>query len=180
MNHRFATWLVGLAGLVVLTVMWSLSRPAPRQRSDGDGSPGATPHVGVPGSDGRAGLIGKDVRTPVAGAKGYFVVVAGDGSRFLEDPNGKRQPLQAVPPPIDSAIEKKVAERLTNPDKSPGAVKPEHLYFLASGVVAVPPGGIVTFVGKDHVVVLEDVGTVVYYTDGRGKEVRERRTKPLP
>jgi hypothetical protein len=57
----------------------------------------------------------------------------------------------------------------------PTDVKPDNLYFLEKGVIAAPPGGIVTFVGKDHIVVLEDVGTVVYYADGRHSEVRERR-----
>lgn len=179
MNPRLVSALVGAAGLLVLLAMWSLSRPAGRPRSDGDGAPGATPPVGVPGSDGRAGLVGRETRLPVAGAKGYFVVVA-DGKRFLEDPDGKRQPLPAAPAAPDTAVEKKVADRLTNPLKPPGAVRPENLYFTESGVIAVPKGGIVTYVGKDHVVVLEEVGTVVYYTDGRDREVRERRAKPLP
>ena len=177
MNPRSVAGTVSLLGLLLLGVMWALSRPALRQRSD-ESSPGAALPLGVPGATGRVGSPSPLKKVPVGGAAGYHVVLAPDGTGYLEGPDGARQPLPQPPVlPEAPALEKRVAAAVDS-GKPSGPVKTENLYFLTQGVVAVPPGGIVTFVGKDHVVVLEDAGTVVYYADGRGKEIRERRAKP--
>ena len=182
---RIVTSLVALTGLALLVLMWIASQPSPRPRSS-EGSPVvATPSTEVPPASGGAGFTrppaGQATKQPVSGALGYFVVTLADGSSYLEGPDGKRQPLTRAVPVIDApGLEKKVTDKVAGPAKAPADVKPDSLYFLEKGVVAVPPGGIVTFVGKDHVVVLEDAGTVVYYADGRHTEVRERRPKNLP
>lgn len=178
---RLVTGVVVLTGLSMLALLWSVSQPAPRQRSNGGSvSPGATSFTmpAVPGTATGprppAGLLSK---TPVSGAPGYFVVRLADNSSYLEAPDGSRQALKAATA-VNPALEKTVTDKVTAVAAAPVDVRPENLYFLDQGVIAVPTGAVVTFVGKDHVVVLEDLGTVVYYADGRDKEVRERRAKP--
>lgn len=181
MNLRLLAGVVSLTGVLMLVLLWSSSQPKPRPRSTEASSAVATPS-GVPAVIGKVGdslpPTGPFAKTPVSGAPGYFVVQRPDGSGFLEGPDGKQQPLRS--PVTDSPnLEKRVADKIADAPQVKRDVKPENLFFLEKGVVAVPTGGIVTFADKDHVVVLEDGSTVVYYTDGR-REVRERRSKSLP
>jgi hypothetical protein len=182
MSVRLIAVCVSVVGLAIVLVMWSISQPTPRPRPSvipATVSPDHSSAEVSPGNDTTLHASPSNKKTtklPVAGTIGYFVVVGPDGSSYLESPDGKQQLLKSAPTDIAALkVEQKVTERLNVLPKLT-SIKPEQLLFLAKGVIAVPIGGIVTFVGDDRVVVLEDTGTVVYYTDGRRSETRERRT----
>lgn len=105
-------------------------------------------------------------RLAVGGAPGFFVVIQPDGSSYLEKPDGTKNPLTFATPNLPSLVEK-TAKQLTAPRKIKTGIS--QLIVCDSGVVDVPAGAIITYIGKDKVVTVDtqDGSSVIYYTDGR-------------
>ncbi len=103
-------------------------------------------------------------RIPVAGQTGYSIVVAQDGSSYLEGPGGKK--IRELLPPGESpaAIPVDIVKKLSvTPKQSLG-----QLIVCDKGVIDVPKDAIITFIGDDRVVTHSPNGvSVVYHVDGR-------------
>lgn len=106
-------------------------------------------------------------RVPVSGAAGFFVVINPDGSSYMEAPDGKQTKLTDPDPataPDDSVVDK-VVGRMTTPLRK---TEVGQLIVCDRGVVDVPKGAIITFVGTDKVVTHNpDGSSTAYFTDGR-------------
>jgi hypothetical protein len=121
-------------------------------------------------------------RLPLAGAEGYFVVLMPDGTSYLESPNGQKTSLvdkRFASIPSELALNAQIAKQLQQRQKQQAIIKPPEtrlgqLVVLDEGVVDVPEGAIITFVGPDRLVATSNNGTsTVYYANGR-VEVRNR------
>jgi hypothetical protein len=107
-------------------------------------------------------------RFAVGGAEGFAVVVAPDGSSRLEAPDGSKVELTTAEPvvatPAAERVIKQVVSRLETP--TPGALAGQ-LLVLDRGVVTVPRGAVITYMGADRVIVHEDDNTsTIYYISG--------------
>lgn len=102
-------------------------------------------------------------RIPVAGADGYEIVVYKDGSSYMEGPEGKKTQLTAPAiPDIESKVERKI--QTIKPKKTALG----QLVVTDLGVVDVPKGAVITFIGRDKIVTHDQDGTsVTYYVNGR-------------
>jgi hypothetical protein len=172
-----ATGLIGLAACVGVVVL--LARP-------GEDRPPATDGPVPQGTDSRTAAeppagplspapVGPPAprRLPVGGATGYVVVIEPDGSSYLEDPSGRRTVLaEAAPVPAPPEVRPKAAP--------PAKTTVGQLIVCDTGVVDVPTGAVITFVGRDKVVTRDEAGgSTTYYTDGRVEaHVRERKDAP--
>ena len=118
----------------------------------------------------------KPQRFPVAGAAGFFVIVNLDGSSSLEDPAGtvtKLSDAGKLTPETEL-----VRKLLTNITETPETKTIGQLIVLETGVVDVPKEALITYVGKDNLVVLAaDGSSKVYHVDGR-IEQRARTSVP--
>lgn len=121
-------------------------------------------------------------RIAVTGAPGFFVVIGPDGASYIESPDGARKKLADAdrgPEKVSSEpVFSKVMKRLEQKKAGLG-----QLVVCDEGVVDVPKGAIITFVGKDKVVTHNaDGSSTVYFTDGRivQRDRKERRVLPAP
>lgn len=111
-----------------------------------------------------------EIRRPIAGAPGQALVIAADGSSWLER-DGQRTmlaPATPAPAPAVKAI----------PLPPTDVEVPGQLIVLDKGVVQIPIGALITFLDDDHVVTHDPGGdTVAYWIDGR---VDRRNRFPRP
>ena len=112
-------------------------------------------------------------RLPVAGAAGYFVVIAQDGSSQLERPDGTSTPLLEARSSSESPESPR--PRIVECARAPEGW-PAH-QILDTGVVDVPRDAVITYTGRDYVVVnLGNGVSMVRHADGR----TERRGPLVP
>lgn len=156
---------VGMVGVIVLLATFK-----PGKQDDQLDQPTSAP-------------AGGPRRLPVAGAPGFYVVVNPDGTSYLERPDGVRQVLvdsllARTPDPRE--VERRIRAKMEAADRPKAKRELGQVIVLDKGVVDVPKGAVVTFVGSDRAVVLDDdgVSSTVYHADGR-VEKRDRK-KPLP
>lgn len=117
-------------------------------------------------------------RYAVSGAAGFFVVINQDGSSYMEKPDGSRQQL-AEAGSMDQGVraEAAVTRALERAQQAPAKATVGQLVVCDTGVVDVPMDAVITFVGSDKVVTLnQDGSSTAYYTSGR-IEQRDRQTR---
>jgi hypothetical protein len=96
-------------------------------------------------------------RLPVVGSAGRTLVVAPDGSGYIEGPAGR---VDITAAPADATA---------------------RLYVTEAGVVEVPAASVVTFVGEDVVVAVAPNGAATaYYADGRIEVRAGTSARPKP
>ena len=155
--------LLGIAGGITLVA--TLAQPdGGVSSSDEESTSGPREEKGA-----TAGTATRPKRMAIGGAPGYFVVVNPDGSSYMESPDGKRTQLADADPTAktvsDDAV-KGVVDRMAAPPKK---TEIGQLVVCDKGVVDVPKGAVITYVGDDKVVTVNPVdgSSVVYFTDGK-------------
>lgn len=174
LQHRLGT-RVALGGLAVILLLLLIQLMLPRSQLE---KPELMPSAPVLPKDEPAPTTPvRPRRLPIAGAEGYFVVIHPDGTSFLETPDNQMQPLvdaATARMPIDRDLEARLRLRLNE------IIRPKRsglgqLIVLEHGVVDVPQDAVITYQGKDRLVVLNGDGTsTVYHADGK-VETRERQ-----
>lgn len=108
-------------------------------------------------------------RLPVGGQEGYTVVIEVDGSSYLEAPDGTKTQLATAGPALVEVVP-------TIASGPPPRRQLGQLVVCDVGVVDVPRGALIMYVGRDKVVVRGDDDQVTtYFTDGR--VIRAERAK---
>lgn len=172
MNRRFgkSLWLgaviiIVCSFLIIMVVYFAQSDETPKIVSDNKAvkTKEESVHIGR-----EIKLAQQTRRVPVTGASGFFIIIEPDGSTFMEDADGKRTQLTNADPKEAPNIDDTVSSIMNRIDAVPKKTAIGELIVCDKGIVDVPKGSIITFIGPDKVVTHSNDGaSVTYFTDGR-------------